>query len=85
MRHVYRHWTVKAFPLFFLSVTVKSIFFFSENKATALLNINISLLLLNYFFFSSGGFLIYLWGLSTHVTEKVKERKEYANTAAVIV
>lgn len=54
-------------------------------RATALLDINISLLLLIYFFFSSGGFLIYLWGLSTHVTEKVKERKEYANTAAVIV
>ena len=64
---------------------LRAFFFFSENKATALLNINISLLLLNYFFFSSGGFLIYLWGLSTHVTEKVKERKEYANTAAVIV
>lgn len=54
-------------------------------RATALLDINISLLLLIYFFFSSGGFLIHLWGLSTHVTEKVKERKEYANTAAVIV
>lgn len=44
-------------------------------RATVLLNINISLLLLIYLFFASGGFLIYLWGLSAHVTEKVKERE----------
>lgn len=34
---------------------------------------------------SSGGFLIYLWGMCTCVSEKVKEREKYANTAAVIV
>lgn len=76
--YVYRHYTVKTFPLFFLRVTVKV--FFSV-RITALLNINYQLI----FLFSSGGFLIYLWGVCTCVSEKVKERKEYANTAAVIV
>lgn len=54
-----------------------------RKKTTELLNIKISPFLLNNVFFYLGGFLIYLWDMSTCVLEIEKE--EYANAVARIV